>query len=515
MQSVNVSILPRDSGNYNLGSNDKRWKDVYGKYLDITRSFSSGIEIALRLKNTDTSWYASPAILFEQSYSGYENHKVRIYSILNALYIDATTDGSTWSTALRIYSNLLSTRDIRPMNDDYFDLGSSSFRWKSVYSLFVSVTRNFTSGVETGLILENKADDYFSPKIVFKNNESTTEGKYQVAIYGYMNALRVASTEDNWSSQKIVATFGYNEILFNNTVRPISDGNIDLGTSDYMWRNIYGSFLSITRSFTGDPETGIVLENKSTDANAIYSPSLIFKVNSTTPSYTQFRICYYNNQLLFQFYDDNTGYWYSLLSADASENSVKAVHIRSFSDGDYDLGTSDYRWNNIYSCKNIIIRSFDTNPQYAYAAEDGLVLKNKSTNTTLSPKILFENSDAPDEKVAIVAGRGEYGYVLSVCSTPDNWSTIYAPLEIGIDGIDIVTSTHLYPAGDGEYDLGSSNRRWRNLYVVNLYTGDINLNNGWKVTELPDGLVVKDPSGEEIFKITKDGIWFKGKKIGE
>jgi len=400
LQSVNVSILPRDSGNYNLGSNDKRWKEIFGLYIDLRPSFDSGVVDAIYMANTDpTAYSVSPAITFEHADTNLDFGS-RIYHKSDSLRIDIVNK-STGE-----YENVvsISRASILPLRT--LDLGSPDNEWNNIYGKYLSITRNFTSGVETGLILENKADDFFSPKIVFKNNESITEGKYQVAIYGYMNALRIISTEDNWSSQKTVATFGYNEILFNNTVRPISDGNID-------------------------------------------------------------------------------------------------------------LGTSDYRWNNIYSCKNIITRSFDTNPQYAYQAEDGLVLKNKSTNTTLSPKILFENSGVSDEKVAIVAGRAGHGYVLSVCSTPDNWSTVKAPLEIGIDGIDIVTSTHLYPAGDGEYDLGASNRRWKNLYAINIYAGDINLNNGWKVTELPDGLVVKDPSGQEIFKITKDGIWFKGKKIGE
>jgi len=72
---------------------------------------------------------------------------------------------------------------------------------------------------------------------------------------------------------------------------------------------------------------------------------------------------------------------------------------------------------------------------------------------------------------------------------------------------------HLYPLADNTYNLGSSSLRWANAYIVNLYTGDINLDNGWKITELPNGVIIKNAKGEEIFRITEEGVWFKGKKI--
>ena len=39
-----------------------------------------------------------------------------------------------------------------------------------------------------------------------------------------------------------------------------------------------------------------------------------------------------------------------------------------------------------------------------------------------------------------------------------------------------VTSS-LIPNSDNSTDLGLSSRRWRNVYGVNFYTGDMNLNN--------------------------------------
>ena len=76
------------------------------------------------------------------------------------------------------------------------------------------------------------------------------------------------------------------------------------------------------------------------------------------------------------------------------------------------------------------------------------------------------------------------------------------------------------PASDNALNLGDANHRWKNVYCVNLYTGDIKLMNNWTVTErdengniIKNGVRILNDKGEEIFRITEDGIYFKGKKL--
>jgi len=96
-----------------------------------------------------------------------------------------------------------------------------------------------------------------------------------------------------------------------------------------------------------------------------------------------------------------------------------------------------------------------------------------------------------------------------------SWEDI---LQVGTSGMKVFKSG-IYPGSDNALDLGSSSLRWRNGYIVNLYTGDVVFQNGWRITEfdengkLMDGLRILDKNGEEIFKITEDGLYFKGKKI--
>jgi len=75
------------------------------------------------------------------------------------------------------------------------------------------------------------------------------------------------------------------------------------------------------------------------------------------------------------------------------------------------------------------------------------------------------------------------------------------------------------PKSDNAYDLGSESLRWANVYAVNIYAGDINLDNNWRITEydengkLMNGVRILNARGEEVLRITEDGVWFKGKKI--
>jgi len=76
------------------------------------------------------------------------------------------------------------------------------------------------------------------------------------------------------------------------------------------------------------------------------------------------------------------------------------------------------------------------------------------------------------------------------------------------------------PSADNAYDLGSSTLRWRNLYAITTTVGDVVFKNNWRITEhddhgnLLDGLRILNKNNEEILKITEDGVFFKGNKIG-
>ncbi|RKY29209.1 MAG: hypothetical protein DRP74_09115, partial [Candidatus Omnitrophota bacterium] len=79
---------------------------------------------------------------------------------------------------------------------------------------------------------------------------------------------------------------------------------------------------------------------------------------------------------------------------------------------------------------------------------------------------------------------------------------------------EILYSRHTYPASNNAYDLGKDTLRWRNGYINNIYAnnvyasslvrvGDIELANGWKITEDDKyGIVLLSPNGKKYrFKL--------------
>ncbi|MHA1288058.1 MAG: LamG domain-containing protein [Candidatus Thorarchaeota archaeon] len=83
-----------------------------------------------------------------------------------------------------------------------------------------------------------------------------------------------------------------------------------------------------------------------------------------------------------------------------------------------------------------------------------------------------------------------------------------------------VLDSDIIPTIDNAYDIGSSSLRWKNGYFAGtVYSGDFEFKNKWRITEydekenMIEGLRILNSKGEEIFKITEDGLWFKGNKI--
>jgi len=154
------------------------------------------------------------------------------------------------------------------------------------------------------------------------------------------------------------------------------------------------------------------------------------------------------------------------------------------SDNSKNFGSSDKRWKNIYTTR-AVITNHSGQEDWGISAENlDLGWGNKETLTFREPE------DSNKLYMAIV------------------------------DDVGTVFNLSVYPKSDNQLNLGDSNHRWKNAYVVNLYTGDIKLMNNWTVTErdengeiIQNGVRILNDKGEEVFKVTEDGIYFKGKKI--
>ena len=85
---------------------------------------------------------------------------------------------------------------------------------------------------------------------------------------------------------------------------------------------------------------------------------------------------------------------------------------------------------------------------------------------------------------------------------------------------DVSFNGDFVPTADNSYNLGSSSYQLKDGYFAGtVYSGDVEFKNEWRITEFDDdgemidGLRVLNRSGEEVFKITEEGLWFKGRKV--
>jgi len=86
---------------------------------------------------------------------------------------------------------------------------------------------------------------------------------------------------------------------------------------------------------------------------------------------------------------------------------------------------------------------------------------------------------------------------------------------------DVTFDSSMIPDTDNSYDIGSASNRWKDGYFTGIvHAGDVEFKNKWRITEydengnvMDDGLRILNSKGVEIFKITEDGLWFKGQRV--
>lgn len=77
------------------------------------------------------------------------------------------------------------------------------------------------------------------------------------------------------------------------------------------------------------------------------------------------------------------------------------------------------------------------------------------------------------------------------------------------------------PSINDNFTVGSTDFKFNHGYFNNITTGDLFLQNGWRIVEyedndknkMIDGVIILNKEGKEIFRITEDGLYFKSKKL--
>ena len=468
-------------------------------------------------------------------------------------------------------------RNLLPPADNTYDLGSSSYRWKDLY---LAQYARFANAY--GLIADGGA------KLITGSGGGTWHA-YQ-------------GNTDAWVfSGKL--TDGTTVFYINNTgdvnarnVTPISDNAYDLGSSSYRWKDGY---------FAGNIKIDGYLHKKASDVWIVYGEALDADNTNTLRNspYIQLQAKYWDGaasqtvnlaighyaidtapttRCAFYFagtmkaYIDNSGNsWFAgniasdgygnfnslqiggtevITSARKLQNIASIIQsLLPDADNTYDLGSSSYRWRDLYVNRYGYIRTMiqvdnvqaekvrliGPTSQFRHSLQDGTGRVQWYWNSTVGTSPTYIVSDEPAGKIDFHPPSGSIdaenaGFTISYAPSGTagdaiTWERRFA-LKLNTGEWKFYNTGYiqtLLPTSDNTYDLGSSSYRWRNIYCVNLYdidhytenlhTGDIELKNGMRITEAErfgvKGLAILNRQGKPILFITEDGEIIGGGKI--
>jgi len=439
---------PLTNDTYDLGSSSYIWRNVYTNHIKNSNGHNS-----LESFTNETYLFA------------HDNWRLRLY------------DNGSGTHYIYVRTDFL------PSANYTYDLGSSSYTWKNVY---------------TGAVKNSAGYNALS---------SSDQSTY---LYAH----------DNWRLRLYDNGSGTHHIHVNSKIIPYVNNNFSLGDSDHRWQYLYAnkihagitayddnayinvccndSHLASINAYGHSNGTGLLFvgQNANSGGGIVYNGGnyyltwadqdyIVFYrrnggVNHSVFKYSQnsSNVYFYNNvsphipsgsyhgslgdsshvwenlfiKNVYNHYAhliiENHHESYETLSLRDPENNVRCLsiydqkiwsltHFYPGSDNAYDLGSTNYTWRNIY------VSNIKNNIGYSTLTSDG-------DNTYL------------------------YAH--------DNWRLrLY---DNGSGTHHIYVRTHLYPYSDNTYNLGDSSHRWKNLYVVTIQNKTSN-NVDFKSTILP------------------------------
>ncbi len=287
----------------------------------------------------------------------------------------------------------------------------------------------------------------------------------------FPRSIRLGGGIGEGSIYNVDIVSGFNDIRFGigsalymymdtSTLRPYTDNSMDLGAPSYRWRNLelagyanvgslqIGGTTVINSSRQVQNVTQITVQNPGADTYVdIWS-------GDDTAWASQIRFIKSSGEIRHIIVDDfNSGRL--LLIPGFGGGASKEVRIGGAvlsggalpsADDAYDLGSSNYRWRNLYLSGTLQMYSND------------IIFKADGTGG-----IVFQNADGT-EKARISAGVGAGVNELNIKTA--------GVVAIRIDGSQRTHIKNVTPYADNTYDLGDNTYRWRRIYTASISTGE-------------------------------------------
>ena len=411
-----------------------------------------------------------------------------------------------------------------------------------------TITSSDTGAYQIGTIKINGSDTI----LYGKDTDTNTDTKVNMIARGITKAYLLGTTTSPTSSNQAVTSVAETGVYFDTTAGELHattfegtlSGNIDHTNTDPTSAAGYGLTFHTNAGTT---------EAKALRTNG--SVRVMLYNNETTGGYA--RLTLGNNTAatsggkngIIQLYGESASRFCTLTCTDSKslifdqDAQTAGTNFSPAVTDTYDLGTSSLKWRNIYA--NNVYSAFNgdltgnvtgninhtlTNPttEIAYGltfhdGEGSTGTKGLLTNDAVCIKL--KNSSTGGYSVVMAgndttaASGGKFGVFRAFCS-----NTSYAQFSGGVSvdetGLIFKTSTaqngdYLRPEVTETYDLGTSSKKWRNIYAKSFYgsyygalTGNVNHTLTDPTTETQYGLTFHDDEGSTGTKglLTNDAV---------
>ena len=501
---VGSNLIPSNDNTYDLGSTTFEWKNIYidgTTFTDQLANYTASNAEDTTI-NLSSSLIPATTNIFDLGSSTKQFKNVYIDGIS---FIDHISGSGTAGDA-----HLTSSMHIVPGVNNIYTLGNTELKWKDLHvdgNAFLDTVRNTAipsvtgSMIVSGNLTPGKDDTYDLGASGAEWKDLYVDGT------AYIDTLSLTSlaTDIDISSISCSAQL----LNVSGTIHPGTDDTYDLGTSGLQWKDLYidgtanidtlGSAAdATTNAYITTATVDVLASSGSLNANITVSGSLIpgkdntIDLGSVSKEYKNIHI-------------DGIASIDVLADISASDQTVfVSSSLIPTNDDIWSLGSATNQWKDLHidGTANIDTLNADSLDVSGVASINTLADISASAQTVfVSSSLVPTNDDVWDLGSStnewndlhidgtanidtLAADSASFGRFTSHLIPSNNNGLSFGSVDFKLKESFIVTgsfdliSSSLVPYADDTYDLGSSDNKWKDLYVdgtANIDSGSIDV----------------------------------------
>lgn len=540
------TILPMADDTYALGGVGAYWSEIYVNTLNLGGSLYPAANLTYDMGSSAYRWlrgyfgtvYVGSDDLFNLQLS--VGDPVITFDTGDYWVFDRSTNAHTFVTGgvdkIAFGGPGVSFNAyIRPWSTNSFDIGTLTYRWKTLHIGQIDALYNVDSTSGFVMSLEREATTIADATMEIVEYKATTAAtiadgfglvwKYAIETNDVARLYMLRSGADDqcylqWhlntagNTMTKMLTLRWDSTIETRDFRPYSDDTYDLGAESYRWYSIYGNWISLehtdnnvensitdffrrTTSVTNDQLLNTIYKAHTTvDMTTGFGGKNYFYVQDATASVKLAEMRWEllaggdRNGRVSWGLDNGSGVMIDLLSLQYN-GTVLTRHLSPYAAATWWLGTSSLRWLNVFSTGADVSYTDNTTSNYSITwtraattvTDLRLIVANLVAKTSAAMADFFggeldlsledDGGQTTPARITWYRASADDQAVITfdLNYTDDTWRT-----QLGIQYDNTIRTRHILPYADNSYDLGSVSRRFANVYAANtLYGSKIDL----------------------------------------